>query len=126
MNTSNDHIVQAEYNEGVFLYLQSVAGRYQDWQVTCLHYAALHWVDAYLHQLNPPAGIRPRTHGERLRLVETHFGTSLMVDYRELQDRSQDARYEGHKFTDAQVSAWYTSQFARIRTHVRTALALPL
>jgi hypothetical protein len=101
-----------------------VAGpAYLDWQVTCLFYAALHYVDAYLIATTP-GGVRPQGHADRGRQAATVL-PAQMLDYRELRDRSEDARYELRQVAQAEVEALRTGQFARIRTQVRGALGLP-
>ncbi len=126
MNTSAAHIAQAEHNEAFLQLVRGSAFPSGDWQVTLLFYAALHYVDAYLHQLQPSPGIHPRRHGERVRHVGLQLSPALAVDFLELQHCSEDARYDGRQFTPANVAALESAQFARIRAHIRTALALPL
>jgi hypothetical protein len=125
MNTSAEHLAQAEHNEAFYQVLQASAFPSGDWQVTLLFYAALHYVDAYLHQLQP-AGVHASGHRERARHVSSHVGANVALDYLELQLRSEDARYNGRRYSDAEVGVLYSAEFTRIRTHVRGALGLPL
>lgn len=126
MITPVEHISQAEHNEALFEHLNTFLPSHGDWQVTLLFYTTLHYVDAWLHQVRPPTGIHPGGHRERARYVATYLGAPMARDYLRLQQRSENARYDGNRFTTAEVAILYAGEFDRIRVHIRAALGLPL
>ena len=122
MPTQGEHLKQAEHNETLYAYLDSMSPTYTDWQVTCLFYAALHYVDAYLDTQGIP---RPKGHPIRNSRVLQHL-SGIYDDYYELYERSRDARYDLIGFSAEDVANLRAQRFARIRTHIRTSLGLPL
>ncbi|MBM4033487.1 MAG: hypothetical protein FJ291_17125 [Planctomycetes bacterium] len=88
MATREKHLAQAGANRAFYEELLD-RPQYRDWAVTALFYAAVHYVDAFLHPRHPA------DHGTRNHLIRTSpLLQPLYVKYRRLQDRSQDARYE--------------------------------
>lgn len=81
MNTSAEHIAQAEHNEAFFTHISNGAFAANDWRATLLFYAALHCADACLHQLTPPVSTHPITHRGRLRNVESTLASRLLTTY---------------------------------------------
>ena len=70
--------------------MASLNDPYWDWAVTGLFYAAVHYVMAYL----ATKGIHPVLHQVRNSHVHRDpFLNPLYIDYRELQNHSEDARY---------------------------------
>ena len=124
MPTREEHVGKAEENEAALDLLRTLA-RHPGWQATLLFYAALHYVDAYLHATGVlGAGPHRRSHLRRLGLVDLHLGSSLRSDFVMLQLASEQARYEAVPVTAEYVAALHQEPFTRIRTHVRTALGL--
>jgi hypothetical protein len=120
------HIQQAERNEDLYEYLGRATPPYYEWQVVALFYSALHYVDAYLATLSLPNGVHPGSHSERNYLVRVEaFLRGLWVDYRELQDRSRDARYDLVSFRPTDVRDLRLTAHARIQGQVRRKLRLP-
>ncbi len=122
--TPAQHLDQVEHTIDVFRYLGVAAPAYHDWQVTCLFYAALHLVEAFLHQTASRAR-RTNTHALRSGAVRRLL-PAISLDYERLKNQSEGARYELWRFTPAAVDGLYTGEFTRIRTDIHTALGLPL
>jgi hypothetical protein len=109
------HIGQAEHNEALFHALE--ATNFTDWAVTALFYAALHLVDAFLWPVRLPS------HARRGTFIAPSSDLSAMyAHYRELQDRSEDARYECVSFTAADVQQLFSADFFPIRQRLRQLL----
>lgn len=119
MPTQQKHLQQAQRNEELYHYLAHVAPAYTDWQITALFYAALHYIDAYLAGHN----VHPSSHEERNGLVAIEGSLRrIYVAYRDLEDRSRDARYELYRIAPGYEQTLYNSQFASIRDYVLTLI----
>ena len=113
-----DHIDQAEHNEGLALSLLDTP--HTDWAVTALFYAALHLLDAYL----TPQG-RLTSHQERIGFVfRSPDFSSAASHYRELLDRSQDARYDCARFNSAFARALVQSDFEPFKRQAHRLLGI--
>ena len=122
MPTQDQHLAKAEENEAAFHLLRGLA-RHPGWQATMLFYAALQTVDAYLHAAGVlPPGTHRRSHRYRIQLVQLHLGLSMRADLVELQQTSEDVRYDVRGLTGAEVDGLFSGPFTRIRTVVRTSL----
>lgn len=66
MSLPTEHIAQAEKNER--LYETLLGTEFNDWAVTALFYAALHYVDSYVAS---STGARPSSHRARNYLVDS-------------------------------------------------------
>jgi hypothetical protein len=117
MPTRAEHIDQAERNEAAAQALQ--AGAHYDWAITTLFYAALHLVDAYNHP-NRAVG-----HPKRMAYVAADVNLlQVYAHYRELYNRSRDARYECVRFTDQDIENLRVAEYGPIRRHVRGLLGI--
>jgi len=90
MPSKTRHRQQALHNYAVYEYLNASPQATTDWQITVLFYAALHYVDAYLANID----VHPRSHEDRDAYVSVladlrHVASS----YLQLRDRTMDARY---------------------------------
>jgi hypothetical protein len=111
------HLSKAEQNETLSLSLQG--GGHNDWAVTLLFYAALHLVDAYLDPM------QPKRHTDRRNLIRNDpVLRPIWFHYRELDDRSRDARYECLPFSGIQVSDLRSNSFEPVKRHLRRLLNL--
>jgi hypothetical protein len=82
---------------------------------------ALHYVDAFL----ATAGLHPQNHDQRTRLVATVSNLKpIYSDYRTLQERSREARYELRQFSEAEAISLIEKELGRIKAHI--VLRLPL
>lgn len=119
MAIKKTHIEQGKHNEQLFDYLENTP--YSDWRVTATFYAALHYVDAYFHSLNPP--IHCRIHPDRDNRVATLPGTQpIYSEYRNLKDLSEAARYAGRKFTPAEIKTDVTPSLQKIKKQLKQFL----
>lgn len=87
MATKDEHLAKAKHNEA---FVAALPHPFWDWAVTGTFYAALHYVMAFL----ATKADHPPTH--QVRNSHIHRDAKLKpiyVDYRELQNESEDARY---------------------------------
>jgi HEPN domain-containing protein len=88
-----DYVAQAVRNRDLASSLRS-QDRF-DWAVTCLFYAAVHYVNAFLRRSNQPIPRRHGGHQGRLNIVQQDRSLrEIYKSYRHLDDESRDARYE--------------------------------
>lgn len=80
----NTHLDQAQHNREV---ADKVEPTSHQWAITCLFYAALHYVNAHV-------GSRPlpTTHADRDAYVRGNM-RSVYLDYRWLRTKSENVRY---------------------------------
>jgi len=93
MPPRQEHIRQAEHNEGVFSRLNSLD--IIDWTITVMFYATLHRVDAYLALQN----IHPKKHvGDdppgRNQYVNRFLPNDMARHYHRLYNASMRSRYD--------------------------------
>ncbi len=122
------HLATAQRNESFFLSFDLVSTPYLDWAVTALFYAALHYVEAYLGQHNgligrqvpsPAGGHHATGHRERFQKIESDaFLSVVQADYRQLYDRSIDARYNLSAATATDVLALFQNQYRSVKEHI--------
>lgn len=87
MPTKDEHKAKAGHNEN---FVASIEDPYWDWAITGLFYAAVHYVMAFLAKKS----VHPVLHQVRNSHVHRDpILNPIYVDYRELQDNSEDARY---------------------------------
>lgn len=116
MPSHAEHLAQAQVNEVLSRELQG--GPSLDWAVTTLFYAALHLVEATL----APQG-HSRTHVERDRTVRQHPQLRpIYGHYRELKERSLQARYDCQMFNLATVQQLQIAEYEAIKNHLRPFL----
>ena len=117
MPSERDHVRRAEQNLAFYNTFALETTPYRDWAVTALFYSALHYVDARLDAF----GIHPEDHGTRGREVRQKL-PNLYRSYRELHDKSEDARYRLLDFDSDSIRDLETRDFAAIREFVRNRL----
>jgi hypothetical protein len=85
--TKDEHKAKAAHNES---FVASLSDPYWDWAVTGVFYTAVHYVMAYLatRSIHPVLHQVRNSHIHRDPILQPMY-----VDYRELQDNSEDARY---------------------------------
>jgi hypothetical protein len=85
--TKEEHRAKAAHNEK---FVASLGDPFWDWAVTGTFYTAVHYVMAYL----ATKGVHPVLHQVRnSHIYRDPVLSQIYVDYRELQDNSEDARY---------------------------------
>jgi hypothetical protein len=126
MPDQQSHIAQAEKNErfrGMTASRNPSSDQFTEWEVVALFYSALHYIEAVLdHNFN----IHPNSHKERMRLVAmTDTLRPIELNYRNLHNRSMDARYNLLAFTRTQIDVIERDEFQPLKAHVRSLLGLP-
>jgi hypothetical protein len=81
-------------------------------------YAALHWIDAYLATLD----VHPANHGERARHIAGGTLSRVYSQYRRLETRSREARYDLRNFARSEAEALIRHELANIRAEVQRLL----
>lgn len=117
MTTRRQHQQQACANIGLHDLLAQ-RNEHLDWAVTALFYAVLHYMDAcLLPRYNPP------DHGTRNKFIRrTPELRSVFPDYRVLQEKSRDARYECFDPTPHELEQLRTQTFEPLQSHLLQVL----
>ena len=117
----SEHIAQAEKNERLYELL--VGTEFNDWAITGLFYAALHYVDALFME---QTGTSPTNHNSRNGLVERTVNLArIKPHYAELFQWSLNVRYEAIPVSSDDTRNVMTQHFAPLRAHLRALLGLP-
>ena len=118
-----EYIEQAAHNADLASHLRHERTNCLDWAVTCLFYAAIHYVNAYLVKAHIPIpkrhrGSNPKKPG-RLNIVQNDSVLSqIYQEYRHLDDESRDARYELKRPSISDYDTFLISQLVRIREFI--------
>lgn len=122
MKNSTDYIQQAAHNAELAAYLRHEKSAYIDWAATCLFYAAVHYVNAYLVHFQKTLPRRHKTQGNmvgRSNIVQADPALSqIYPDYRHLDDESRDARYELKKPSADDYDKFLLSRLDKIRKFI--------
>ena len=118
-----DYIEQAAHNLAFAKYIRDNKSDCLDWSVTCLFYAAVHYVNAYLRKSNITI---PRRHTSpdpqkpgRSNIIQTDKMLSAIWDpYRNLDDESRDARYELKKISVTHYDGYLLAEFEKVRQFI--------
>jgi hypothetical protein len=123
-HSAPDYVQQAAHNVELADYLRKNRTDCLDWAVTCLFYAAVHYVNAYLRKSNLAIPRRHRgsdrnkTEG-RLNIVQQDPTLRFIyINYRHLDDESRDARYELRKPSSADYDSFLEPQLKSIRKFI--------
>lgn len=98
-------------------------GDYTEWCVTIIYYMALHYIHAYLAQKRKR---HPASHANLTPEMQDPPLKNLYKTYRNLEDDSRDARYNGTKFSVDQIKNGSIRWFNAIQTSVSDWLKIPL
>ena len=86
-----------------------------------MFYAALHLLDAYLAR----KGVHPRNHAARNRHLSQEPQLNVIWNfYRDLYDRSIDARYDCVPFSQAIVGTLRQVSYGPLEQHLRAVLGI--
>ena len=98
MGNVSQHEEKIAHNRGLFAQLKSQPDSFVDWQITIVFYCALHCVERYFADQNPP--IHYDKHFIRKRAVSNAFPQDIAKQYLHLESISRTARYDAlsHKF----------------------------
>lgn len=118
MPSKDAHMSKARSNDSLSAMLGSKFSS-SDWGVTTLFYSALHLVDAYLAQGR--FGQHPKDHGERhVAIAASDFLSQIHSQYRELESRSREARYNCFPFDPGFYNNLRQTKFEPLKTHLAT------
>ncbi len=116
MPTTSEHRIRAEHNLRFAKSFDLETTPYIDWVVVAYFYAALHLVDALLWEKE---NLNPDTHEVRTAWVKNKWYLRAIRDeYRELKDRSEDARYRLLTFTKRKVEENVIPLYNTIANHI--------
>ena len=123
MKHHTEYIQQAAHNADLASHLRRTRKDCLDWAVTCLFYAAIHYVNAYLVKTHIPIPRRHRgsdlKNPGRLNIVQSNSVLSQIYrEYRHLDDESRDARYELKRPSVSDYDTFLISQLVRIREFI--------
>ncbi len=113
MASAEQHQAQALRNESVADRLAAL-GEFE-WAITCLFYASLHLIQAYLRQ----SDVTTTNHFQREWQMRR---TPLLVDipsYRLLKTYSENARYECEDFSESEFLSLRDEEYAPLAGHIR-------
>jgi hypothetical protein len=115
---ASEHISKAERNEKIADALSKTD--FLDWTVTCLFYAALHYVDAIL----AASVIHPEGHTERNEAIGTNPSLlKIRNEYRTLETLSRNARYRAMTIEPSDLHIAQQS-FDVLKAHLRSRLGI--
>lgn len=123
-HTTEEYLAQAAHNADLARSLRKEKKDCLDWAVTCLFYAAVHFVNAMLTKQGKDI---PRRHvgtdagavGRTNIVQQDRSLREIYYDYRHLDDESRDARYELKRPTVAEFDAYLMPRFVRIESFAR-------
>lgn len=105
------HLDRARHNYRVYQRLKAPEGEPAlDWALVALFYGALHLVQAYACQHGP---WRPGDHADRRDYLRQEL-RPIFDDYRDLQDRTDQVRYDLWMPAPAELESWHDRQFGHI------------
>ena len=120
MKQHTEYIQQAAHNADLASYLRQTGKNCLDWAVTCLFYAAIHYINAYLVKKHIPL---PTSHRGRRNIVRSDSVLSqICQDYCHLGDESRDARYKLKRPSVSDYDTLLVSQFNRIRKFISSKI----
>jgi hypothetical protein len=112
---SREHVARAKHNLTFARDVDLNTTQYLDWVVTAYFYAALHWVDAVIADKE---GIVPENHEIRREYVKKKwYLRGISKEYRDLKDRSEDARYRLTTFTKTRIEKEIEPLYQAIERH---------
>ena len=128
MPTYRQHLAQADHNERFVSSFDVDSTQFNDWVVTGMFYAALHYVNAYLAYAGYPPS-RYKSHGRRegcmARDRKLRHDTSLYDCYEDLHNDSESARYYMKKLPPADVRQLRDVQLRTVRDAILALLPSP-
>ena len=127
MKKPSEYIQQAVRNTELATHLRQDKTQYLDWAATCLFYAAVHYVNAYLAKSGTTIPRRHTTHGSfvgRTNIVQSDPALKKIYGaYRHLDDESRNARYELKRPTTENYDAYLVPQLDKIKDFVMSNVA---
>ncbi len=108
MPTTQQHLDQASANEVVSTQINQ-----EDWAVTALFYAAVHYVEAYCCHAH---GVHSKGHHDRQVFVGNNL-SAIGPEYAGLEFWSREARYECCEFSTHDVQS-LRADLQKIKDHI--------
>jgi len=116
MPLTQDHLSIAKHNEEFYQSFDWDESPYNDWVVTGIFYAAIHYIEAYLdHVLSFHSGDHNTRDSAMGKLRELKV---ISHDYRSLKDDSENCRYDGQAFTGDEIRNDVEPNLEKIRVHI--------
>ncbi len=120
MPTTQEHRARAAQNLRFAQSFNLDTTPYLDWVVTAYFYAALHLVDALLFYRDR---LDPGCHPLRKEYVrKKSYLQEINLQYRELKDRSEDARYNLLTFSRTKIEKDVIPLYLKIEKHITQQL----
>ena len=116
MPKQDEHLARAKQNLAFAESFDLDQTPYKDWVVVAYFYAALHLVDALLYfrdHIDPP---NHETRGNFVR--EMDYLKKIRFHYKELKDRSEDARYMLLPFSKTKIDSDVIPHYREIEAHI--------
>jgi uncharacterized protein (UPF0332 family) len=121
--TTSEHRARAEQNLRFAQSFDLDTTPYLDWVVVAYFYAALHLVDALLFEKEH---LNPDNHEIRRAYVrEKSYLRGISIEYRNLKDRSEDARYRLLTLTRSKIEREVIPAYRAIEQHIIPQLTPP-
>jgi len=122
-HTIAQYLEKAAHNLSFAQHIRNNKADCLDWAATCLFYAAIHYVNAYLVKERMPI---PRRHTSndplspgRTNIVQQDAKLcKIYKQYRHLDDESRDARYELKAVSAADYDLFLLPQLEKIKTFI--------
>ncbi len=127
-HTIPQYLQKAAHNLAFAQYIRVNKSDCLDWAATCLFYAAVHYVNAYLVKSKQPI---PRRHTNRdpsnpgrtnIVQQDPHL-CKIYRPYRHLDDESRDARYELKPISTSDYDSFLLPQINKIKDFIESRVA---
>lgn len=121
MPSLQEHLKQAALNEA---FAQSLrGGQFEDWRVTAIFYAALHYVEAYFATQDLPAGLHFSKHARREdNMADYDVFDPIYEDYKVLKTASERSRYSRKVYSTEQIDKDFVPLLEKIKSQITAHL----
>lgn len=116
MPETREHLARARNNLAFARSFDIKTTPYLDWVVTAYFYAALHLVDALLREKDRIPGGNHET--RKSYVLQKWYLRGIKSEYRELKDRSEDARYRLITVTSLKIEQQIIPLYEAIERHI--------
>lgn len=118
-----EYLQQAAHNLAFATEIRKNNTEYLDWAATCLFYAAVHYINAYLVKSGMTIPKRHTSrdpkHPGRTNIVQQDPTLSaIYANYRHLDDESRDARYELRRISAPDYDSFLLPELKKIQRFV--------
>ena len=119
MPTTPEHLARAKQNLEFAKSFDLDTTPYLDWVATAYFYAALHLVDTLIWHIERAD---PEDHSARHTYLRRWYLIGISVEYRDLKDLSEDARYRLTTFSKPKIENRIVPLYNEIERHVMQVL----